>query len=174
LPEDRLRGGLTRLRQLFSTARIANAFPAIYRARGRYTRAGHYAFYDTPNPGERRTVPSQPTLRSSLMPRSLVSGHPKYTKIANSVQSPSDNETRKWRRRQSGRSADRIAYVAYKLAMGNLTDTRPREQGMILGLVLSARSPRRHPKTTTTTLENERLYAKSDRSDSLDLAIQGR
>jgi len=78
--------------------------------------AGHYAFYDTPNPGERRTVPYplRPTLRSSWMPRSLVSGRPKYTKFASSVQCPSDNETRKWRRRQNGRSADRIAYVAYR------------------------------------------------------------
>jgi len=83
---------------------------------------------------ERRTVPYRlrPTLRSSLMPRSLVSGLPKYMKIGGSVQRPSDNETRKWRRRQSGRFADEIAYVAHKLAMGNLTDTRSRGPGMIL------------------------------------------
>jgi len=84
---------------------------------------------------ERRTIPYRlrPTLRSSLMPRSLVSGRPKYTKIEGSVQRPSDNETRKWRRRQSGRFADEIAYVAHKLAMGNLTDISSRGPGMVLG-----------------------------------------
>jgi len=50
--EDRWRGCLTRLRQLFTIARIANAFLAIYRVRGRYTRAGYYAFRDTPTPRE--------------------------------------------------------------------------------------------------------------------------
>jgi len=98
--------------------------PAIYRACGRYTRAGRYAFYNTPNPEERQTVPYRlrSTLRSSLMPRSLLSGRPKYTRIESSVQRPSDNKTQKWRRRQNGRSADGIAYVAYNYAMGNLTD----------------------------------------------------
>jgi len=37
-----------RLRQFFTTARIANAFLAIYRARGRYTKAGHYAYRHYP------------------------------------------------------------------------------------------------------------------------------
>jgi len=44
-------------------------------------------------------------------------------------QKPDDSETRKWRRRQGGRSADGIAYVAHKLAMGNLTDIYSRGQG---------------------------------------------
>jgi len=83
---------------------------------------------------ERRTIPNRlrPTLRSSLRPRSLISGRPKYTKIEGSVQRRSNNETRKWRRRQSGRSADEIAYVAHRLTMGNLTDTSSRGPGMIL------------------------------------------
>jgi len=168
---------MSRRRQFFSTAREANAIPAIYRARGRYTRVGRYAFYNTPNPEERRTVPYRlrPTLRSSLMPRSLVSGRPKYAKIESSVQRPGDNETRKWRRRQSGRSADGIAYVAYNYAMGNFTDTRSRGQGMILGLVLSFESRRRHTqrqrqRLSTTTTHYERPH----QSESLDLAIQGR
>jgi len=63
---------------------------------GRCTRASRYAFRDTPNPGERQTVPYQlrPALRSSLSPQSLVSGRPKLTKIESSGQSPIVNETR--------------------------------------------------------------------------------
>ncbi|EFN63387.1 hypothetical protein EAG_14567 [Camponotus floridanus] len=42
-------------------------------------------------------------------------------KIDGSAQGLSGRETRKWRRRQNGRPADQIAYVAHNKKMGNLT-----------------------------------------------------
>ncbi|EFN66888.1 hypothetical protein EAG_09157 [Camponotus floridanus] len=82
---------------------------------------------NTPKPRERRTLPYQlmPTLRLSAIPH-LSPIARKSTKIDGSPQGPRGRETRKWRRRQNDRLADRIAYVAYKKRMGNLTDMSPR------------------------------------------------
>lgn len=83
---------------LFSTARITDAFPAIFRTRSQYTESRSLRV--SRHPESRRetngslSTTADVTMPTSLMPR-FISGRLKCTKIESSVQSPSDKETRK-------------------------------------------------------------------------------
>jgi len=161
-----------RFRQLFKTARTANVFLAIYRARGQYTRAGYNAFRDTPNPRETNGPLSIKANVTIVLEASLVSGRPKFTKIEILGQGPRENETRKWRWRQNGQVTDGIAYVAHKLKMGNLTNT-------LTSVARDWSSASSSPFVTQNDNDNDNLKTtllneRPRQSVSLDLAIQGR